>query len=167
MKKDEKPIELNSEAFDIVVKSVVSEFAPGELITHDYLKDKFCIKEPDMSEFDNVTSLFQAGSILQFTYMSLVDKLRNDILQDHNYYLCNIRGDGYILLHPKDQAEYAYKTAVKSIKDAMRNALEIIKHIRHNDVPPEQRSKDNDLLAKLSMFKQIADSALRKRGNSI
>lgn len=95
----------------------------------------------------------------QFSYMTLVDTLRWQLLESEKMYIKNVRGDGYTVLNPKDQTQYGYDELLKTVKQAIKEADVIMTNVR--SVPNEQQYKDNDLRAKCSILKQMLSSIKR------
>jgi hypothetical protein len=138
-----------------IIEKLIADFSPGELITHSLLKQLFNISDPEINKFDNTSAFVFELQNIQFAYMSMIDKLRDDLLKNERYYLKNVRGDGYTLLPPKDQVSYAYDQGLGDIKKAIKQAKSIMMNIRYEDIPQEQLAKDNELLNKMSNFAQM------------
>lgn len=148
-----KQIEINSEAWISLLDEVVNKFEAGTLIPHDWLKRKFTLEKLRYEDFENTEDFVRAIQMQQFAYMSLVDTLRWQLLEERNVYLKNIRGDGYTLLPAKEQVKYGYDEFLKTVKIAIKQADLIMNNVL--PVPLEQQSKDNDLRARCSMLKQM------------
>ena len=61
-----------------------------------------------MKDFDNTEDFIEAIQMQQFSYMTLVDTLRWQLLEDQKIYIKNIRGDGYQIVQPTEQVQYGY-----------------------------------------------------------
>lgn len=140
---------------DEIVAKIVSEFSPGDLITHDYLYLAFQIADLRIEDFTHTELFVQAFKNDQFKYMGLVNKLRDELLEKEFYYLKNIRGDGYVLLPPKEQVKFAYDTAMTQIQKEFCEAKNIMLNCRTDVIPPEQIAKNHDLIARLSNLQQV------------
>lgn len=127
----------------------------GDLITHSFLKDLFGLKVPIFANYLSQIEFMEHLKDYEFAYMSMVDKLRNELLQKHNVYLRNIRGDGYILLPSNKQTDYAMKFINNGIKKSIRDGLEILQHIKLDSLTQEERQKNSDSIARASLLKQI------------
>jgi len=144
---------------DEIIAKIVSEFEPGQLITHDYLRDIFNIKFPQIRNYNNTAKYVEDYQNIQFKYMQMVDNLRNELLEKEMYYLRNIRGDGYTLLPPKDQVQFGFNSAIDAIKKELKTARNIMLNVRTNAIPTEQVGKNNDLIARLSNLQQVFSSS--------
>ena len=139
---------------------IIEKFAAGETIEHDWLKSKFNFKELKFSEFDNELDFIKTLQLQQFAYMSLIDALRWELLENYKVYLRNIRGDGYMILPSSEQVNFAYEKAIDAIKNEIKVADLIMSNTKVVDM--EQQQKDNDLRARWSMLKQLLQSVKKK-----
>lgn len=80
--------------FEGLEEEILSTFKDGQLISHEWMKSKFGIIPLCWDDYKDVQKLFQAKDKQQFDYMTLVDKLRWDMLKRKKCYLKNIYGDG-------------------------------------------------------------------------
>ena len=157
---EQKMIEIGSDAWSILLSEIVTNYGDGKLIQHEWLKEKFGLKKLVLNEFEAVDDFLKAIEIQQFSYMTLVDKLRWQMLEDYKAFIKNQRGEGYIILRPEDQTQYGYDSFVDDIKKAIRVAGLIMNNVQ--PVSMEQQSKDNDLRAKFGMMKQMLSSIKSK-----
>ena len=148
-----KQIEVYSEAWVSLLSEIAEQYADGNLITHEWLKDKFGLKELKLEDFDSVEEFVKGLQYQQFAYMTLVDTLRWQLLEQEKMYIRNIRGDGYEVVNEKDQVKYGYDEFLRTVKKAIKEADLIMNNVR--PVPNENQYKDNDLRAKCSMLKQM------------
>lgn len=76
------------------------------------------------------------------------------MLSDYKMFIKNIRGDGYSIIQPKEQVQYAYDCLTADIKKALKEATAIMGNVRkYSDF--EQQAKDSDIRAKIGMMKQM------------
>jgi hypothetical protein len=143
------------EADWLSILEMILEKDCGDLITHSFLKDLFRLQMPLISNFTNQFDFLEHLRDYDFAYMSLVDKLRTDLLKYHNVYLKNIRGDGYILMPSNEQTDYAMKYINNGIKKAINEGLNILQHTKLDNLTQEQRQKNADSIARASLLKQI------------
>lgn len=146
-------IEVNSDAWFSLLGEIAANYADGELISHVWLKKKFGLVELTLEQFDTVSDFIEGLQLQQFSYMSLVDNLRWQLLENEKLYIRNVRGDGYEVVKPQEQTSFGFSEFVKDMKKAMREADLIINNVR--SVSSEQQSKDNDIRAKYGILKQM------------
>lgn len=147
----------DDEWFNLMDK-LVANYKPGELIPHENLKNLFLIKEPVFKDFDSQEEFLEAVKLLQFEYMTMIDKLRWDILENYKLYLRSIKGDGYSFLPANEQTDFAKKQTMESIRKEMASGVMIMKNLRFEDINPDERRKNADELAKLGQLHQILKS---------
>ena len=88
--------------FEGLEEEILSTFKDGQLISHEWMKLKFGITPLCWEDYKDVQKLFQAKDKQQFDYMTLVDKLRWDMLKRKKCYLKNVFGAGYVIV-PKEE----------------------------------------------------------------
>jgi hypothetical protein len=143
------------EEWFLLVERIVTEFEIGQLIPHDWLKAMFGIKQLDLQFFPDMESVRKAIQEQQFLFLQLFERLRKDVLKNHNFYLVNVRGLGYKIIHPKDQTGFAYNQLIEDIKSSFKECGDIMSHVRNNHVDEEQRAKDRHLFSKVGTLKQL------------
>ena len=153
---EERIIEVGSDGWLGLLGEIADKFGNGSLIKHEWLKDKFGLKELAIEDYETVSDFLKAIEIQQFAYMSLVDKLRWELLSEYKMYIRNIRGEGYEILRPEDQTQYGYDSFIDDVKKAIRVAGLIMNNVQKVDFT--QQAKDNDLRAKFGIMKQMLSS---------
>jgi len=148
-------IDVKSDAWQSLIAIILDKYNVGDMIEHDWLKKKFSLKKPLLQDFKTQEEFEDALNIYEFAYMSLVDRLRSDLLENEKYYLKNIRGEGYILLPPKEQTEFAAKKIKYDIKKTLSDGTAILTNIRISELPIEARQQNTDALARLGFLKQV------------
>lgn len=149
----DKEIEIGSDTWVSLLAEIAANYSDGTLISHEWLRHKFGLKELALEDFDTTEDFIGGLKRQQFTYMSMVDKLRWQLLEEEKMYIKNIIGEGYQIIQPKEQTEYGYDEFIRSVKKAIRESDLIMNNVR--SVPSEQQYKDNDLRAKCSILKQM------------
>lgn len=148
-----RQIEIGSQAWTSLLDEIQNKFKPGDLIPHEWLKHKFTLEKLRYEDFEGTEDFIQGLQVQQFAYMTLIDSLRWQLLEERSAYLKNIRGDGYTVLPPPEQTKYGYDEFMKTVKSAIKQADLIMNNV--HSVPIEQQARDNDLRARCSMLKQM------------
>lgn len=138
-----------------LTNNIVERFEPGVLISHEYLKKIFYLIEPKIEDFKDQYEFIETIKLIQFEYMTLVDKLRVDILETHKLYLRNIRGEGYQFLLPKEQTDFAKKQTMDSINKEMKRGELILRNVKYSSLSADDRRKNTDELAKIGQLSQM------------
>ena len=153
--KKKEGIQKDSPEWLLLVEQVANTFEIGQLIPHEWLRHMFKIKELNMKEFPDSKTFIMAIQDQQFDFLGLFENLRKDVLKNHSFLLVNVRGQGYRIIHPKDQTQYAYDQLVKDISKSFRECNEIMTHVRVINVDEDQKSHDRQLFSKMGTFKQL------------
>ena len=153
---EEKIIEVGSDGWMSLMSEIADLYGDGGMIKHEWLKEKFGLKELQLEDYESVNDFLKAIEIQQFAYMSLVDKIRWDLLKEYKMFLRNQRGEGYYILRPSDQCQYGYDTFIDDVKKAIRLANLIMNNVQPVDLA--QQAKDNDLRAKFGVMRQMLSS---------
>ncbi len=138
------------------VEYIIQNYLDGQLITHDWLRERCGFDPLRYDDYGNVSDLFEAFKAQQFQYMTVVDNIRSILLNDHNRYLKNCRGWGYVILNPKDQVTFGYERFVDGLKKLMKETNLIMNNVC--TVNGEQQAKDNDLRAKYAAMKMMLET---------
>lgn len=151
-----RQIEINSENWQSLLTEITENYVNGELIRHDWLKQKFGLAKLRLEDFETVGDFVKGLQTQQFSYMALVDTLRWQLLENNDIYIRNVYGDGYVVIAATDQVKYGYDRFLKHMRKNICETDLIINNVR--PVPSEQQSKDNDIRAKYSILKQMLQS---------
>ena len=151
-------------SFCSLEEEILSTFKDGQLISHEWMKSKFGIIPLCWDDYKDVQKLFQAKDKQQFDYMTLVDKLRWDMLKRTKCYLKNIYGDGYVIVPKEEQAEYGFTQTMKEIKESLRKGALIIGNVR--PLPMFAVSSYNDIKSRFSTIKSVL-SALKLQSRNL
>ena len=137
------------------MSDIATNYGNGRLISHEWLKEQFGLKELRLEDYDTMEEFLKARDNQQFAYMTIVDAVRWELLQEENMYIVSVRGDGYRIIAPEDQTQYGYDQLVGDIKKAIRQAGLIMNCVRKVDL--WRQRKDNDLRAKFGVMKQMLE----------
>ena len=142
-----------SEGWEIFLHKIAEEFGEGKHISHDWLKEQFGLEKLQLENFESSEDFIQAFTLQQFAYMNVVDAVRWGLLEQEKMYLVNVRGEGYVIMRPEDQTQFAYDGFISDIKKAIKVAGLIMNNVQPVDLT--QQAKDNDLRAKFGVMKQM------------
>lgn len=145
----------DEEQWKKLIEELVMKFEQGALIPHALLRKMFGIENPDFDDFEDQEDFIEALQMLQFEYMTLVEKLREDILKTHNLYMKNLRGDGYTFLPTEEQTEYAKNRTMEGIRKEMYRGMMIMRHVRFDALNAEQKRINADEMAKLGQLQHL------------
>lgn len=149
----EEKIKIGSDGWFSLLGEISARYADGSLIQHEWLKNKFGLKKLSLKDFETVDDFLKGVETQQFAYMSLVDRLRWDLLENYKMFMRNIRGEGYSIVKSNEQTQYGYDLFLREMKKQFHDCGLIMNKVR--DVDLYQQSSDNDLRAKFGMMKQM------------
>lgn len=155
---DEKKQKLgfSPDAWENFISEIAANYGDGRLISHEWLKEKFGLKELRLDDYDSIEEYLKARDNQQFAYMTVVDAVRWELLEQEKMYIASVRGDGYKILNPNDQTQFGYDQFVSDIKKAVREAGAIMNNVLPVDI--YNQAKDNDLRAKFGLIKQMLEN---------
>ena len=146
--------DLSREVLGKFEEELVANFDEDQLISHKWLKEKFGLPKLSFEDYGkDVNSYIEAIQLQQFTYMAMVDKLREDLLKNKQCCLRNDWGKGYKIVPSNKQANYGYEQMMGDIKKALKQGSDIINNVR--PLPMEEQSKYYDTLAKLAKVRDV------------
>lgn len=146
---------IGEKEWEVLIDNIVETYFPNDLISHKRLSEIFYLPDPVYKDYASQDEFMEAVKLQQFEYMTLVDKLRWDILKQHKLYLQNVRGDGYSFVPPGDQTDFAKCQTMEKITKHNRRGMLILKNIRYNALSADQRRHNSDEVAKLGQLSQM------------
>lgn len=119
-------------SLDKAVDQFLAEsFAEGDLVSHDWIRWCLDINEQSLSENP-------------FVLLDRVESLKEALLIDHSIALANVRGEGYRIVPPGEQALYAARTAAHFIEKGLKKADSLLTHTRMDMLNQSERRRHND-----------------------
>lgn len=150
-----------------IVRDAVAEFLNkgfnyGDLVSHEWLD--YELKIP-------YTETAVEKEQRDFTKLRRIKAFRQEILETHNIVLENVKGEGYKLIHPNDQAAHAVTEALRQAQNGMRYGSKVLKHARLDEMEPENRKRHIDADRKMAalsgmLSKERRDVFLPFKGES-
>lgn len=151
-----EPIRIDSGPWNILVEEILAAYAPGSLIPHEWLKNRFRIRDKSelkFKDYGNEAEFIAALERIDRTYQFLVESLQSRLLEDRKGYLVNRHGEGYMILPYDEQVAYAYDRFIGKLERSIKKTDRIMKY--RPPVSAEQQARDNDIIARYSWFTQM------------
>lgn len=136
------------DGWGVFLKEMATEFGDGKLISHDWLKEQFGLKEINWEDFDNQFDFQKAVDMQKLAYIPVVEAVTLGLLKQEKMYIDNVRGDGYIVIPAEKQTQFAFDMFQEELKKLIKKTALIMSNVRHVD--NEQQAKDNDLRARFA-----------------
>ncbi|RUR26811.1 hypothetical protein ELY33_17030 [Vreelandella andesensis] len=124
-----------------------SDFQDGDLVSHDWLRWALDIND-------------QAVRENEFILLERMDALKTTLLHDHQIALQNVRGRGYRLVPPSEQARYAAEEVSRYMSKGLRKANSLLTHTRLNQLDTDERRRHTD-----TEIRVAALSGMVEKGN--
>jgi len=122
----------------------------GGKITHKQIKEWMAIPEP--------TTIDQAKKA-DLDYLSGVDKMRMELLEDSNLFLYPVIGMGYEILHPKDQIRKGANKYIRQSQNKLRRSTQVLANVDLDQLDQDSRMLLMEKINRLAFLK----SSFRKR----
>ena len=104
----------------VYVAKIANElYKYGDIINKDWLLSNFELKMPEngtFKEYQNFT----------LNFMEYVESIKSIMLEEYSKHLVSIKGEGYLIIMPSQQTEYAMKKLQKTIRTELNRAVTTI-----------------------------------------
>jgi len=132
----------------------------GHVIPHDDLRGRFGLQS--IAEIEMGTALqFKHDALV---YLSLGEGLREYFLSEHQLYLDNVRGQGYRVVPPAEQASLTERKLSDDLAKAFAKARMRIDNIRLSELTAAERREALDKSARMSDLRGMVKSKRRGWG---
>lgn len=136
------PLNPNSWSLDKAIEQFKADkFADGQLISHDWLTWALNLPKPKTA---------QEMVNCQFVILDRVEQFKEALLTQHQIYIVSVRGKGYRIVPPSDQAFIAIDTAMRGVRREFSKCKEVMKHTRIGELDQEQAKRHLDAQVKVS-----------------
>jgi hypothetical protein len=132
----------------VAAEEASQQFTYGSLIKKDWLIDKFSIEFPEFGrkkDFDDAN----------FEFLQNMEGFKNIMLEDYQMHLKVVRGEGYLIVQPKEQSDIAMESLKDSVANDIRKAVKILTHINEaflNQDDIRKRDEQQGKIAAISAF---------------
>jgi hypothetical protein len=107
----------------------------GEILTHDWIRWALQIPVPK--------SLMDAERV-QWVMLSRVEAFKDWLLTERETALQSVRGKGYWVVPPSEQARVAAEEWAKHVSKAMKKADSLLEHTRMESLTTDERRRHTD-----------------------
>jgi hypothetical protein len=118
----------------------------GDILTHEWIKWALQVPVPEsMEDVDNV----------QWMLLQRVDAFRDWLLIERKTALQSVRGKGYWIVPPNEQARVAAEEWAKMIKRGSDKAAKLLEHARLADMDTESAQRHTDTQIRMAGVSQM------------
>lgn len=136
-------------SLESTIEQFMSErFKDGDLISHEWLKWALDINQRDMQENE-------------FLLLERMELFKAELLTVHQVALQNVRGRGYRIVPPAEQARFAAEEAARYMKKGFRKADSLLTHTRRDVLSSDERKRHTDTEIRLASLKGMASKGRR------
>jgi hypothetical protein len=130
------------------------------MFNHDELREWMGLDEPQYHDYDDQDSFIEALARYNRDYfLQGIDRIKEKLLLDYNICLMSVRGYGYRILTPNQQAKEGVDTYFRKSSRALRKASMVIGNIDYNLLDGQSAEILVNKMSRLSFLK----SAFTKR----
>jgi hypothetical protein len=120
----------------------------GDLLSHDWILFALDMRTPETREE-------------QFELLERMDAFRTALLREHCIALQNVRGEGYRIVPPGEQAEYAARLAESYFRKGARKGGELLKNIRRDQLTHAEARRHTDCEVKMAALSGMVSKGAR------
>jgi hypothetical protein len=120
----------------------------GDLLSHDWILFALDMRTPETREE-------------QFELLERMDAFRTALLREHCIALQNVRGEGYRIVPPGEQAEYAARRAESYVRKGARKGGELLKNIRRDQLTHAEARRHTDCEVKMAALSGMVSKGAR------
>lgn len=124
--------------------------ADGDMLSHDWIKFALDIRTPRTLEEVEES---------QWVLLTRIDAFRDYLLVDRKIALQNVRGQGYRIVPPAEQARVAVEESMRLVKKGLEKGDKLMTHTRISSLTQDEQKRHTDAHLRLC---GIAD--LMRRG---
>lgn len=129
----------------------------GDVIAHETLRAALRLPEPTGKLSREEWEGWRLALVAQ------VDALADWLLEEKSMCLRNIQGQGYQIVEPAEQTDFAVKQGRKKIRAELRKMGRRLSFVDHGALSQDERKANADALARLSFMEQQFRKAKRRR----
>lgn len=148
------PLKPNSWSLDRAIEQFKADkFADGQLISHEWLTWALNLPKPKTA---------QEMVNCQFVILDRVEQFKEALLTEHKIYIVSVRGKGYRIVPPSDQAFIAIDTAMRGVRREFSKCEEVMKHTRIGELDTDQAKRHTDAQIKVSALSGMIGKGKRE-----
>lgn len=145
------PKKQNDNAFPVWLARAIDAYdkdsrKDGDLLTHEWIK--WALDIPIPATLDQATEQ-------QWMLLTRLDAFRDYMLVNRKIALQNVRGAGYRIVPPSEQARYAAEQAMSLIKRGIENGEKLMTHTRMAELSTDEQKRHTDAHLRLCGIKSM------------
>lgn len=147
------PLKPNSWSLDKALELFfANKFEDGQLISHAWLEWALDLPKPKTA---------QEMVNCQFVILDRVEQFKSALLQQHQIFVVSVRGQGYRIVPPSDQAFIAIDNAMRGVRREFSKCEDVMKNTRFAELNAEQSRRHTDAQVKVSALSGMVGKGKR------
>lgn len=130
-------------AFKQAVLMATSTYKYGDTIPLDWLHKASEIKFPE-------TGTKQEFEKKSLEFLAFIERFKELMLTEHKIALKNIRGEGYMLIHPRNQTPEAMKNLKKTIRRGFRKTEDMLTNIQRSMLSLQEKQENLEAISRVA-----------------
>jgi hypothetical protein len=118
----------------------------GDILSHDWIK--YALDIPTAKTVDDFERI-------QWILLARVDAFKDWMLVQRQIALQSVRGKGYYIVPPNEQARFAADEAMKHVKKGLQQADKVLTHARLADMDDDAKKRHTDTHIRLTGIGQL------------
>lgn len=148
------PLKPNTWSLDKALELFFADnFTDGQLISHAWLEWALNLPTPKTT---------QEMVNCQFVILDRVEQFKAALLTQHQIFVVSVRGQGYRIVPPSDQAFIAVDTAMRGVRREFSKCQEVMKNTRLAELDVDQAKRHTDAQVKVSALTGMVGKAKRE-----
>ena len=131
---------------------IASGLGYGSIITEDFLRSAFGLREP------KTIAEYQQNSLV---YLRQITALRESLLEGHKMLLVAESGVGFRVAMPEEQTRLSMHQRTKEVKAAIQKMVREVTNVQTSLLTDEQRKENADALAKMGSLRSMVRKQLK------
>lgn len=137
----------------------IAEFDYGDIIPNDWIYEHLEIEQPEEDEM--MTS--EQHRRLAFDLLRKMDRFRGEMLENHKWFLLNIRALGYKIIEPPHQTEAAMKRFVREFSRSWHQAMSALVNINEAALTLDDMRANAEAKNKLAYIRAMGREQLEDK----
>ena len=128
---------------------IIMDFSYGDTISLKWFEKRLELEKPKQASFVTYNEY-------SLKWLTAIEALKRELLENHNMALKNIRGEGYIIVHPADQTKFAMEDMGRLFKKAAIKTARRLKFVDSKRLNDEQIRENSEAIGRLAALKAFS-----------
>lgn len=134
------------------------KFRYGDVVSHRWLRTALDLPQED----DKSLSVDQYKTV-NFQYAAAMNELKRLLGKKKKQHLDNLRGEGYRVILPQDQTDWALAEAKDALRKSLSEANFRLRHLDTDGLTDTARAENADAKARMSKIGGFVRKTLRRK----